>query len=221
MFDVGKINRISREMYQAKPTPITALALVRAATQAMIGLEVRREELSDLIAYTGAQQWDKDAARYRFWLATADVTITKVLDQQKAGGETDPDNLWVQKYKKTIAEMFTGGLRARAGRWATFANQLAALEGAEQDMSTQVSWMVKWWAMPAAELAADIATAYDMQENLEDFAQWKEKVIPQAKQFIRKASNVALIVGAGAAIWFGWPLIAAAFAASGPRKRPG
>lgn len=200
MYDVGKIRKAALNVYNVAPSAGSVLVLLGGAQKAMEGLEKRREDLSTLIGYEGARQWDKDYSRYSRWLEEATVIAQKVAEP----GPTTP--LWADKYAKLLLQFFTGGLRAQVAYWATLANQMTALEGAQADLSEQTSWLMIWWVMPVSTLAANIAVVYDLPEIEVNYAAWKERVVPQAKKLMKTAASVGALAVAGAAIWFFWPL---------------
>ena len=142
MYDVGKIRLAALAVYDVRPGPASALVLLRAAEKALEGLGERRDKLSALIAYEGARQYDKDAERYRQWLAQAIPIAEKSAEATALGEPTSP--LQAKRYGGLLVEMFTGGVRAGASHWAALANQLSALEDAEEDVSRDTSWMILW-----------------------------------------------------------------------------
>lgn len=209
MYDVGRIRTAALAIYNIRPGAPSVLVLLGAAESAMAGLKERREDLSTLIGYEGAQQWDKDAARYLRWLEESTAVAEKIAQPGA------PTPLWSDKYTQLLAQMFKGGTRAGAVVWATLSNQLDALEEAERDVYEQTSWLILWWATPAAELAATIATAYDVQELKEDFAVWDAKLEKRVNDFVQTGAGIVGLLVVGAAIWFFWPLGVALVAASG------
>ena len=210
-------------VYDVRPSAASALVLLRAAEEALRGLGERRDELGALIAYEGARQYDIDAERYRQWLAQAIPVAEKTAQQNALGKPTS--TLQARLYGNLLAEMFTGGVRAGASYWASLSNQLSALEDAEEDVARETSWLIKWWAQPAANMAAKIgdALAFNVQELHEDFAKWQTKVKENVGDFIDEyAAPVGALLIAGVVLWFGWPLIGPALglaaSAGGPRR---
>ncbi len=223
MYDVGRIRRAALAVFDVRPGPASALVLLRAAEKATEGLAERRDALSALIAYEGAGQYDKDAERYRQWLAQAIPIAEQSAEATSLGVPTSP--LQARRYGNLLVEMFTGGVRAGASHWAALANQMSALEDAEEDVYRDTSWMVLWWAQPAANLAAEIGDpkAYDVQGMKEDFAKFTTRVKETAEDMLEEYGlPVAGLLIAGVALWFGWPLIAPALglaaSAGGPRR---
>jgi hypothetical protein len=202
-YDVGKIRKAALGIFDVRPGPGSALVLIEAAQKANEGLKERRDRLSALIGYEGAQQWDKDYSRYVAWLDEASVTAKQVL----APGATTPT--WAAKYAVMLKELFLGGLRARASYWATLSNQLDALEESERTTSEQTSWFVLWWAQPAANAAAAIADAYDLKQVQTDYAEWSEKVAKARDNFIKAGLGIVGIVAIGAGLYFFGPVVAA------------
>jgi hypothetical protein len=209
MYDVGRIRTAALAIYNIRPGAPSVLVLLGAAESAMAGLKERREDLSTLIGYEGAQQWDKDAARYLRWLEES----TAIAEKIAAPGAPTP--LWSDKYTQLLAQMFKGGIRAGVVVWATLSNQLDALEEAERTVYEQTSWLILWWAVPATELAATIGTAYDVQELKEDFAVWDAKLEKRVNDLVQTGAGIVGLLAVGAAIWFFWPLGVALIAARG------
>lgn len=209
MYDVGKIRLAALAIYNYKPGAVSVLVLIGMAESVMRGLQERRDALGALTAYEGAQQWDKDFARYAFYLEESKITAEQIA---KPGA---PSTIWADKYSKLLLSFFKGGVRAGASYWATLANQLDALEGAERDLYEQTSWLLLWWAGPAAELAATLGEAYNVQETQEDFGKWTEKVEEKVDTMVAKGAGALGIVAVAAAVWFGWPVLAGLFLASG------
>lgn len=174
----------------------------------MEGLAERRAELGALIAYQGAQQYDKDAKRYRAWL----VEATSIAEQIAAGS---PTPLQADRYAKMLNQAFLGGVTAGVSYWAALANQMSALEDAEQDVAEQTSWLIKWWAVPASLAAVEIAEAWDVQELAEDYAKWKTDVTEKAERLLEQGAKVAGVLLLGVALWFGAPLLLPLLAAGG------
>lgn len=95
---------------------------------------------------------------------------------------------------------------------------MTALEGAEEDVDKQTSWFMYWWVMPASELAAKIATAYDVPELEGNYAQWKDQVEQKAKDFIDVGTGIGTLVLIGLGLWFGGPIVAGVLGMGSSRR---
>lgn len=208
MYDVGQIRKAALAVYDVKPGPVSLLILLRAAERATEGIAERREDLGALIAYEAAQQFDKDFERYRNWLPNAILLAEQVANLNKAG--QPPSELTAKRYSKLLERSFTGGSLAGVAHWAALANVMTALEGAEKDVARETSWLIKWWAAPASNLAATLAAkdAFDKQELVENYAKWEKNVEEKVETLIKRTGIGLGIVAAVAAVWFGWPIVA-------------
>ena len=217
-YDVGRVRQAALAVYNAAPGPASALVLVRAAMRAMQGLQERRADVSALIAFEGAKQWDKDAQRYNAWLVQAEVTAQQILHANQLG--QPPSTIWADRYGKMLSELFTGGARAGVVQWAVLSNTLDALDQAQRDVDEQTGFFLKWWAGPIAELAAQIAIEYpSVKESADKIVPAAKKVGEQAAKAIARATIGLGMIAAVVGVVWAWPWIAPVLFGAASSKR--
>ena len=216
LYDLGTIRKASILAWKVRGDAAGLIVIIAGCKSAMEGLKQRRADLSLIIGYWGADQWDKDFQRYTRWLDLADVTARHVADQNQKGGEVTP--IWKQKYETLVSEMFTGGSNAGAVLWANLANRLDQLEGAQQDLSESVHWLDEWWIKGITTAAVAVSIEYDKKQLEKEFATWAAAAKKDAKDFMEGAESLLYLVAIGAGLWFFGPLIVPMLFAGGDRR---
>lgn len=224
MINVSEIRAGAGRVYKLAPSPATFLTLSWAA---LVSID---ELLASWDKCPGATQvetiaWKKSAIAYRNALVKARDTARAVIDHAATG---NPD--WQQALEKGSAYAvelgrFFNGPQALSGGWADAANALEEIgckpppgpwEKTASSLGAGAEWLTylvaPWTETTTTAIKYVVEKGGDLEAMGEDAQNAVNTYFKTPAEYLAKAvQGISMLVVAGVALWFGWPIVAPLF----------